>query len=275
MKTKSSKQLFSGVRGAFALIALCLCACAVTLCLSAKEVPLNAIVVYRTASSWAYMQASEVQLNAKIEVKDCGKELSIDKSNYGKFPKIRLAAPSSLEVLENGSLRYTKNDSSTCVVPDNLKFEKNSGFTPGQLAAKSSLDGRPIGSATALPPLKPGMLIVFVAAPDAEYAEFLLASRASDIAFWDAYLAKYPSATHTAEAKLAFTHFLAAQSRVHLELYKTSESQAAPAYAELKTAVQLAFKAKSILPADAESQSVNEEITASIDAIAKKAAPNF
>ena len=118
------------------MIALCLCASALTLCLSAKELPLNAIVVYQTASAWTYMQASDVQLNAKIEVKDCGNEQSIDKSNvYGKFPKIRLSAPSSLEVLENGSLRYTKNDLSTCVVPDNLKFEKNSGFTPGQLAA--------------------------------------------------------------------------------------------------------------------------------------------
>ncbi len=272
MEIKFSKQTFTGsrCRGTLALVALCLCASALTLCLSAKELPLNAIVVYQTGSAWTYMQASDVQLNAKIEVKDCGKEQSIDKSSYAKFPKIRLSAPSSLEVLENGSLRYTKNDLSTCVVPDNLKFEKNSGFTPGQLAAKSSLDGKPIGSATAMPLLKPGMLIVFVAAPDAEYAEFLLASRASEIALWDAYLAKYPSAAHTAEAKLSFTHFLVKESRAHLELYKTSESQASPAYAELKTAAQLAFKAKSILPADADSLSVNEEVTASIDTIAKK-----
>ncbi|MGB9337572.1 MAG: hypothetical protein WCB14_21365 [Candidatus Acidiferrales bacterium] len=227
-------------------------------------------MVYQNASAWTYIQAADVQLNAKIEMKDCGKEQSIDKSIYGKLPRIRLSAPSSLEVLDNGSLRYTKNNSSTCVVPDNLKFEKNSSFTPGQLTAKSSLDGKPIGSASALPALKPGMLIVFVSAPDVEFAEFLLASRASEIALWDAYLAKYPSAAHTEEAKLAFTHFLAKQSRDHLELYKASESQGSPAYAELKTAARLAFKAKSILPVDAESQAVNEEVTTSIDTIAKK-----
>src|SRR5271154_867433 len=254
MKTKFSKRFFPGDL-CRALLALCLCASALTLRLSAKEAPLNAIIVYQNASAWTYMQASDVELNAKIEVRDCGNEQSIDKSKYGKLLKIRISPPSSLEVLADGSLRYTKNNSSTCVVPDNLKFEKNSGLTPGELASKSALGGRPIGSATALPALKPGMLIVFVSAPDAEYAEFLLASRASEIALWDAYLAKYPSAAHTEEAKLSFTHFLAKQSRAHLELYKTSESQASPAYAELKTAAQLAFKAKSILPADAESQS--------------------
>jgi hypothetical protein len=114
------------------------------------------------------------------------------------------------------------------------------------------------------------MLIVFVSAPDAEYAEFLLASRASQTSVWDAYLAKYPSAPHTKDAKLLFTHFLAKQSRAHLELYKSSESLASPAYAELKTATQLAFKANSILPADSETKSVNEEVAAATDAIAKK-----
>jgi hypothetical protein len=272
MKTRFSKQFFLGdlYRAALALLALCLCASALTLRLSAKEAPLNAIIVYQNASAWTYMQASDVELNAKIEVRDCGNEQSIDKSKYGKFLKIRLSAPSSLEVLADGSLRYTKNNSSTCVVPDNFKFEKNSGLTPGELASKSALGGKPIGSATSVPNLKPGMLIVFVSAPDAEYAEYLLASRASEIALWDAYLAKYPSAAHTEEAKLSFTHFLAKQSRAHLELYKTSESQVSPAYAELKTAAQLAFKANSILPADAESKSINEEVAAAIDAIAAK-----
>jgi hypothetical protein len=252
------------------LITLCTFLYASPFGLPAKELPLNAIVVYQNASAWTYLQASDVQFNAKIEMKDCGSEQSIDKSSYGKLPKIRISAPASLEVLDNGSLRYTKDNTSTCVVPDNLKFEKNSSFTPGQLAGKSSLDGRAIGSASSLPAFKPGMLIVFVSAPDAEYAEFLLASRASQIALWDAYLAKYPSATHTKEAKLSFTQFLVGQSRAHLQLYTSPESQASPAYAELKTATQLAFKANSILPGDAETKSVNEEVAVATDAIVKK-----
>jgi hypothetical protein len=257
-------------RWARVLIALCVFQSTSPFRLPAKELPLNAIVVYQNASAWTYVQATDIQLNAKIEMKDCGNEQTIDKSAYGKLPKIRLSAPATLEVLANGSLRYTKDNSSTCVVPDNLKFEKNASFTPAQLASRSSLDGKLAGAASSLPAFKPGMLIVFVPAPDAEYAEFLLASRASAISTWDAYLAKYPSAPHTKEAKLLFTHFLAKQSRAHLDLYKSSEPLASPAYSELKSATQLAFKANSILPADSETKTINEEVAAATDTIAKK-----
>ena len=257
-------------RWALVLIALCVFQSTSPFRLPAKELPLNAIVVYQNASAWTYVQATDVQLNAKIEMKDCGNEQTIDKSVYGKLPKIRLSAPATLEVLANGSLRYTKDNSSTCVVPDNLKFEKNASFTPAQLASRSSLDGKLAGAASSLPAFKPGMLIVFVSAPDAEFAEFLLASRASAIPTWDAYLAKYPSAPHTKEAKLLFTHFLAKQSRAHLDLYKSSASLASPAYPELKTATQLAFKANSILPADSDAKTINEEVAAATDTIAKQ-----
>jgi len=272
MKTDYSKHSCSRpiYRWILVAIALCLYLSALPLRLRAKEPSLTAIVVYQNASAWTYLQASDVQFNAKIEMKDCGNEQSIDKSMYGKLSKIRLSAPASLQVLDNGSLRYTKDNSSTCVVPDNLKLEKNASFTPGQLASRSSLDGRSIGSASSLPAFKPGMLIVFVPAPDAEYAEFLLASCASQIAVWDSYLAKYPSAPHTKEAKLLFTHFLVKQSRTHLDLYKSSESLASPAYSELKTATQLAFKGNSILPADSETKSVNEEVAAAADTITRK-----
>ena len=272
MKTNFSNHSVARAisRWALVLIALCVFQSTSPFRLPAKELPLNAIVVYQNASAWTYVQATDVQLNAKIEMKDCGNEQTIDKSIYGKLPKIRLSAPATLEVLANGSLRYTKDNSSTCVVPDNLKFEKNATFTPAQLASRSSLDGKLAGAASSLPAFKPGMLIVFVPAPDAEYAEFLLASRASAIPTWDAYLAKYPSAPHTKEAKLLFTHFLAKQSRAHLDLYKTSESLASPAYPELKIATQLAFKANSILPADPDAKTINEEVAAATDTIAKK-----
>ena len=272
MKTDYSEHAFCRniYRWALVLIGLCLSLSASPLLLRAKEPSLTAIVVYQNASGWTYLQASDVQFNAKTEMRDCGNEQRIDKSIYGKLPKIRLSAPASLEVLENGSLRYTKDNSSTCVVPDNVKFENNASFTPAQLAGRSSRDGNPIGSASPLPSFKPGMLIAFVSAPDAEFAEFLLASRASQIPVWDAYLAKYPSAPHTKEAKLSFAHFLVKQSRAHLELYKNSESLTSPAYSELRTAKQLAFKANSILPADPDSKSINEEVAAATDTIAKK-----
>jgi hypothetical protein len=250
---------------------MCICAIASPLALRAKEPSLTAIVVYQNANGWTYLQASDVQFNAKIDMRDCGAEQKIDKSIYGKLPKIRLGAPASLEVLDNGSLRYTRDNSSTCVVPDNIKFEKNTSFTPAQLATKSSRDGNSIGAATPIPPFKPGMLMVFISAPDAEYAEFLMASRASQISLWDTYLAKYPSAPHTKEAKLTFGHFLVKETRSHLELYKSSESLASPAYSELQTAKQLASKANSILPDDPGIKSVNEDVTAATDTITRNA----
>lgn len=272
MKTNYSAHSISRkmYRWTLLLIALCLYLSASPLRLRAKEPSLTAIVVYQNASGWSYLQASDVQFNTKTEMRDCGSEQKIDKSTYGKLPKIRLSAPASLEVLDNGSLRYTRENFSTCVVPDNIKFEKSASFTPGQLASKSSRDGSAIGSASPLPPFKSGMLMVFVSVPDAEFAEFLMASRASQIPVWDAYLAKYPSARHTKEAKLTFGHLLVKQSRAHLDLYKSSESLAAPAYPELQTAKQLAFKANSVLPDDPEIKSVNEDVAAATDTIAKQ-----
>lgn len=251
-------------------ILLCLSLSPSTLYLNAKEPSLTAIIVYQNGSAWMYLQASDVLLNAKTEVRNCDGVPEIDKSTYSKLPKFRLSAPASLEVLDNGSLRYTKDNSSTCVVPDNVKFEKGGSFTPGQLASRSAFEGKPIGSATVLPPCKPGLLIVFVTAPDDEFAQFLLASRASQIPFWEDYLAKYPSTAHTKEAKLAFAQLLVTQSRAHLGLYNSSESLSTPAFPELQTAMQLASKASSILPTDLEVKAINAEVGSAIDDLAKK-----
>ena len=61
-------------RWALLLIALCVFQSTSPFRLPAKELPLNAIVVYQNASAWTYLQASDIQLNAKIEMKDCGNE---------------------------------------------------------------------------------------------------------------------------------------------------------------------------------------------------------
>lgn len=235
--------------------------------LDAKEVPLTAIIVYQSPTGWAYLQASDLLLNGKAEVRDCGNGQSWDKSAYGKLAKIRLAAPGSLEVLANGSLQYARDNSATCVVPDNLKFEKSTAQTSAQLVDRSSLEGKPIGTVTALPPLKPGMLIVFVTSPDTELAEFLLASRASQTSTWDSYLSKYPAAPHTQEAKVAFAHLLAKQSHTHLDLYTSSLSASSPTYSELQTAKQMAAKANSILPSDSDVKTVNSQIDSAVQAI--------
>jgi hypothetical protein len=236
----------------------------------AKETPLTAIVVYQNASGWAYVQASDVLINGRAEMRDCGNTQGIDKSTYVKLPKIRLNPGGSLEVQGDGTLKYKMENTATCVVPDNLKFEKGGSFTAAQLDGRASLDGKPIGSASGLPPLKPGMLIVFVSSPDPEFAEFLMANRASQTSLWDAYLAKYPTAAHSQQAKTSFAHLLAKQSRQHFDLYKSSESSSSPAYAELQTAKQLAVKANSISPADPDVKSINTLVASAVDAITNK-----
>ena len=49
--------------------------------------------------------------------------------------------------------------------------------------------------------MKKGVKLVFVAAPNVELAEYLLAQRIGNIAGWQNYLAKYPAAPHTQSAK--------------------------------------------------------------------------
>jgi tetratricopeptide (TPR) repeat protein len=249
------------------------CFCLTTLSppVKGKEPSLTAIVVYQNGSAWTYLQASDILFNAKTEIRDCGVAQSIDRSAYGKLPKIRLAAPASLEVLDNGSLRYTKDDASTCVVADNLKFDKNGSFTPAQLASRATIEGKSIGPPSALPSFRPGMLIVFVPAPDVEFAEFLVASRASQIPLWDAYITKYPDGGHIKEARVAFAHLLVKQSRAHLEVYKSSESLATPALPELQAATQLASKANLMLPSDLGVKAINADVVSAMDEIFKKA----
>jgi len=78
---------------------------------------------------------------------------------------------------------FDKRLSSACVVPSNLKFEKNSPVTPAELASKPFFRAKyylPDPTPNNVPPpLKPGVKIVFVTSPDVELAEFLRAERAS------------------------------------------------------------------------------------------------
>src|SRR5215469_12281061 len=100
---------------------------------TAKEPSLTAILVYRGPSGWLLMQASDVLLNGKVEIRECGGATTIDKSAYGKLTKITLGPPASLEVLDDGSLKYMRDDGGRCVVPGNFKFERSGSLTPEQL----------------------------------------------------------------------------------------------------------------------------------------------
>jgi hypothetical protein len=183
----------------------------------AKEPALTAIELYNGPSGPAYVQVSYFLINEKAEVRLCGSEPRIDKSEYGKLTKVTLGPGVSIEAGKDGAWTLTQNGTSSCVVPSNLKFEKGAPQTPAELAALAELQGNIPGTASGPMPLKPGVKLVFVSAPDVELAEYLRAERASNTAFWQDYLKKYPSAPHSTQAKQSLASLLVQDGQASLD----------------------------------------------------------
>ena len=101
-----------------------------------KDVPLTAIELYDGPNGAAFVQLSGLLINGKAEVRSCAAVTEINKSNYGKLPKITLSSSvASLERDAQGTMTLTRGTDSECVVPANLKFEKDGGeirFTQGE-----------------------------------------------------------------------------------------------------------------------------------------------
>ncbi len=220
--------------------------------LQAKDAPLIAIEIYDGPSGPAYVHITDVLINGKVELRSCASMQKIDKSGYTKLPKVMLGPGASLEYGKDGNLVLTTNAATYCVVPSNLKFEKNSPVTPAELASRAVLQAKVLSSGPdanqPAPPLKPGVRIVFVGAPDVELAEFLRADRGGTISLWQDYLGKYPSSPHTVGAKQALTSLLAQGGTDDLNAYRKSLSGPARSYAALKNARWRATQALAVLP---------------------------
>src|ERR1035438_8982772 len=126
--------------------------------------------------------------------------VAVDKSTYGKMQKVTLSAGALLERDREGVFRYsTGAGPSLCLVPDNVKFDHNAYYSLSDVADQAKLTGTPLTpgiAATGLPPLKKGVKLFFVAAPDAELAEFLRGQRAADASGWLNFLSRYPASPH-------------------------------------------------------------------------------
>ena len=79
---------------------------------AAKGPTLNAIELYDGPSGPAYVQLADVLINGKVELRVCASAESnpIDKSAYGKFSKLTIAAGATLERDSTGILRYHPSD---------------------------------------------------------------------------------------------------------------------------------------------------------------------
>src|SRR5580698_4321132 len=200
-----------------------------------KEPSLTAIELYDGATGAAYVQLAEVLINGKAELRDCSQSpgTSIDKSAYGKLPKVTLAAGDTLERGPDGILHYTTNGrTAVCVVPANFKFEHSANYSLSDLVEQSALRGTPIAPASdasaGVPPLKKGVKLVFVAAPNVELAEYLRAQRATEIESWRAFLTKYATSPHITDAKLALATLYVAAGEKSLAAYRQSAGTASP-----------------------------------------------
>ena len=236
--------------------------------LHSKEPTLTAIELYDGPNGAAYVHITDALINGKIELRNCAGVPKIDKSAYGKLPKIFLAPGSALEYGRDGALQLLKDGAILCVVPSNLKFTKNGPFSPTELAAQATLQGKILSTGAdanqPAPALKPGVKLVFVAAPDVELAEFLRAERAATIAFWQDYLGKFPTAPHTAGAKEALTSLLVQDGSMNLDAYRNSAAMSARDTAALKTARARAAQALGVLPSYIAASKLDEECKAEL-----------
>lgn len=236
---------------------------------------MTAIELYDGASGGAYMQVSDVLINGKVELRTCAAVGTnpIEKSEYNKLPKLALAVGGVLERSQDGLLRYSlQGGAPVCVVPENIKFEHNGSLTPSAIAEMADFRARALApgtDGTAIPvSLKKGVKLVFVAAPDVEQAEFLLAQRVGSDAAWQKYLAKYPTSTHASTAKRVLASLYIAAGETAFNAYQSSG--ATPSYADLKTARAKALLAHSVLPNSEGEVKLSSEITSSLGSLVAK-----
>ena len=245
----------------------------------AKEAPLNAIELYDGPNGAAYVQIAEFTVNGKAELRACGDSDKIDKSAYSKLGKVLLAGATSLERRADGVMTVTRDSVATCVVPANLKLEKNEGSTPAELADLAAVQGRVVSSSPAgviaPQPLKRGVQIQFVAAPDEEFAEYLRAERAHSIPGWLDYLGKYRTSSHANQAKESLATLLVKEGEDHLAAYRRSAATAAPAYAELKTAKVRSDDARALAPSLAVALKLRDDVRAELGALTEKGRTQF
>ena len=203
----------------------------------AKDASLTAVVLFDGPQGAAYVQITEAALNGKVEVRGCDGVSRLDKSTYNALPRASLAGANSLQRGADGVLRLTANGKSVCVIPSNLKFERSVELTPAEAAEQAVIRGTPVSASprdAMLPAFKPGVQLVFVAAPDVELADFLRAQRANTVSDWEDFLTRYPSSTRRASAQDAIAGFHQQKAEAAFAQYQNSSGAKGPDIAMLR-----------------------------------------
>jgi len=203
----------------------------------AKDASLTAVVLFDGPQGAAYVQITEAALNGKVEVRGCDGVSRLDKNTYNALPRASLAGANSLQRGAEGVLTLTANGKSVCVVPSNLKFERSVELTPAEAAEQAVIRGTPVSASprdAMLPAFKPGVQLVFVAAPDVELADFLRAQRANTVRDWEDFLTRYQSSTRRASAQDAIAGFHQRAAEAAFAQYQNSSGAKAPDIAMLR-----------------------------------------
>jgi len=205
----------------------------------AKEASLAAVVLFDGPQGTAYVQITEAELNGKIEVRRCDGVLRLDKNTYSGLPRASLAGAGSLQRGADGVLTLTANGKAVCVVPSNLKFERSAQLTPAEAAEQAVIRGTPVSSSprdATIPAFKPGVQLVFIAAPDVELADFLRAQRANTLREWEDFFTRYPSSTRRASAQNAIAGFHQQAAEAAFAQYQSASGANAQDIATLRQA---------------------------------------
>ena len=244
-----------------------------------KEPPLAAIEVYDTPGGPAVLQLGNVLFNGKPELRLCTNcSGSLEKSVYNKLDKMPLGPGGILERGQDGILRYgMANNTPSIVVPMQIKFDHHAVYTAAEMADQTTLTGNilnPDGSATAPAPLKNGVMLVFVAAPDPELGDYLLAQRVQSIPGWQKFLGKYPSTPHLAKAQESLGKLFVLAGKTAMQRYTESLNAAKPLIEQLRSAKEDSLQAHKFNGSDpllpALDNDVQKALAAIVDSGAKE-----
>jgi len=250
--------------------------------LMAKEPSLTAIEIFDGPSGATYLILGDVLINGRAKMRECNAcELApVDKATYGKLGMLVLGPGGVLARGADGILRYSVGDGTLkIVVPLNARFDHGEAMPTADIAEQAQLKATTIGpqGATATPPepLKNGVRLVFVAAPDIELAEYLRAQKARDIPVWQGYLAKYPTGAHRPAAGNALAALFADVGETCLAAYDKTAASSAPVYGSLKEAKSQAEKARALDSDSPQLKELDQGIATRVTAIAEQGRKEF
>jgi hypothetical protein len=251
------------VRHLFAIFALLL-----TASVSKAGTPSTAIILFDGPNGPAYVQATGITVNGKTELRVCDAVEKFDKRAFDLLPRTQLAGATSLERTADGALTMTVAGKQVCVVPANLRFEKNAELTPRQAADQAVIQGTSVSTdQVVLPEFKPGVRLVFVPAPDADLAEFLRTQRANSISEWQEFLHRFPSSAHVNEARTAMADLHQRDAEAAWARYQESTAAHKPNLMLLKQASTQAQAALRIVPGFHPAFALTEAISRELDVL--------